>query len=101
MKERVIAELTVVPLGTASPSVSRYVAACLEPLKNAHDVRFQITPMGTVLEGPLERVMDLAIKMHEVPFGMGALRVVTTIKIDDRRDRMPRMEDKVAAVKRS
>ncbi len=98
MKERVIVELSVVPLGTATPAVSRYVAACLEPLKNAHDVRFQITPMGTVVEGPLERVMELAIKMHEVPFSMGALRVVTTIKIDDRRDRMPRMEDKVAAV---
>ena len=99
MKEKVIVELSVVPLGTTSPSVSRYVAACLEPLKNAHDVRFQITPMGTVVEGPLERVMELAVKMHEIPFGLGAQRVVTTIKIDDRRDRMPRMEDKVAAVK--
>ena len=99
MKEKVIVELTVVPLGTASPSVSRYVAACLEPLKNAKDVRYQITPMGTVVEGPLERVMELAIKMHEVPFTKGAQRVVTTIKIDDRRDRMPSMEDKVAAVK--
>jgi len=99
VKEKVIVELTVVPLGTASPSVSRYVAACLEPLKNAKDVRYQITPMGTVVEGPLERVMELAIKMHEVPFTKGAQRVVTTIKIDDRRDRMPSMEDKVAAVK--
>ena len=99
MKERVIVELSIVPLGTATPSLSRYVAACLEPLKKATDVRYQITPMGTVVEGPLERVMELAIKMHEVPFSMGAQRVLTHIKIDDRRDRMPRMEDKVAAVK--
>lgn len=99
MKERIIVELSIVPLGTATPALSRYVAACLKPLKNATDVRYQITPMGTVVEGPLERVMELAIKMHEVPFSMGAQRVLTQIKIDDRRDRMPRMEDKVAAVK--
>jgi len=99
MKERIIVELSIVPLGTTTPALSRYVAACLQPLKNATDVRYQITPMGTVVEGPLERVMELAIKMHEVPFSMGAQRVLTQIKIDDRRDRMPRMEDKVAAVK--
>ncbi len=99
MKEKVIVELSIVPLGTATPSVSHYVAACLEPLKKAKDVRYQITPMGTVVEGPLDRVMELALEMHEVPFTKGAMRVVTTIKIDDRRDRMPRMEDKVAAVK--
>jgi len=99
MKEKVIVELSIVPLGTATPALSRYVAACLEPLKSAHDVRYQITPMGTVVEGPLERVLELAVKMHEVPFSLGAQRVLTQIKIDDRRDRMPRMEDKVAAVK--
>ena len=100
MKERVIVELSVVPLGTATPAVSRYVAACLEPLKKATDVRFQITPMGTVVEGPLERVLELATKMHEIPFTMGAQRVLTYIKIDDRRDHMQRMEDKVLAVER-
>jgi uncharacterized protein (TIGR00106 family) len=99
MKEKVIAELSIVPLGTATPALSRYVAACLEPLKSAPDVRYQVTPMGTVVEGPLERVLELAGQMHQVPFGLGAQRVLTHIKIDDRRDRLQTMEEKVAAVR--
>lgn len=99
MREMVIAELSIVPLGTGTPAVSQYVKACLEPLKNARDVRYQITPMGTVVEGPLERVLELVSKMHEVPFTLGAQRVITQIKIDDRRDRIQTMEGKVAAVK--
>ncbi len=99
MKDRVMVELTVVPLGTGSPAVSRYVAACLEPLKNAPDIKYQVTPMGTVVEGPLARILELATMMHEVPFGMGAQRVITTIKIDDRRDKYQSMDEKVADVR--
>jgi uncharacterized protein YqgV (UPF0045/DUF77 family) len=36
--------------------------------------------------------------MHEVPFKAGAARVVTTIKIDDRRDRDATMDRKVKSV---
>ena len=36
--------------------------------------------------------------MHEVPFQSGALRVGTTIRIDDRRDKELTMEGKVQAV---
>jgi uncharacterized protein YqgV (UPF0045/DUF77 family) len=38
------------------------------------------------------------LKMHEVPFEAGALRVVTTIKIDDRRDKEASAKEKVKAV---
>ena len=36
--------------------------------------------------------------MHEVPFAMGAKRVITTIKIDDRRDKSMTIDSKVKAV---
>ena len=36
--------------------------------------------------------------MHEVPFSKGALRVVTTLKIDERRDKVLTMEGKVESV---
>jgi uncharacterized protein YqgV (UPF0045/DUF77 family) len=38
--------------------------------------------------------------MHEVPFRMGALRVLTTLRIDDRRDKPVTMEGKLAAVRK-
>ncbi len=98
MKEQVIAEIHVVPLGTATTSLSRYVAACLDTIKQAQGISYQLTAMGTIIQGPLERVLELAQKIHEVPFAMGAKRVATTIYIDDRRDRLATMEDKVKAV---
>jgi uncharacterized protein (TIGR00106 family) len=42
--------------------------------------------MGTVIEGDLDAIFVVLRKMHEVPFGRGAERVSTLIKIDDRRD---------------
>lgn len=98
MREQVIAEIHVVPLGTATTSLSRYVAACLNTIKQAQNISYQLTAMGTIIQGPLEQVLELAQKIHEVPFTMGAKRVATTIYIDDRRDRIATMEDKVKAV---
>ena len=37
--------------------------------------------------------------VHEVPFQAGALRVSTTVKIDERRDKELSMEGKVQAVR--
>ena len=98
MKEQVIAEMKIVPLGTTTTSLSNYVAACLDIVKQAQDVSYQLTAMGTIIQGPLERVLDLAQKMHEVPFAMGAKRVLTNVTIDDRRDKLATMESKVKAI---
>jgi len=101
MEEQVIAEIHIVPLGTETTSLSHYIAACLDTVKQAQDISYQLTAMGTIIQGPLERVFELAQKMHEVPFAMGAKRVATTINIDDRRDIVVTIEDKVKAVLRA
>ena len=98
MKEQVIAEIHIVPLGTATTSLSRYIAACINIVKQAQDISYQLTAMGTIIQGPLERVLELAQKMHEAPFAMGVKRVVTTINIDDRRDKSITIDSKVKAV---
>ena len=98
MKEQVIAEINVVPLGTMTTSLSHYVASCLDTIKQAQEISYQLTAMGTIIQGPLERILELAQKMHEVPFAMGAKRVLTTLSIDDRRDKLVTMDDKVKAV---
>ena len=98
MKEQVIAEIHIIPLGTATTSVSHYIAACLNIVKQAQDVSYQLTAMGTIIQGPLERVLELMQEMHEIPFTMGAKRVVTAINIDDRRDKPITIEGKVKAV---
>jgi uncharacterized protein (TIGR00106 family) len=96
----VVAEISVVPLGTGSASVSEYVAACIDVLEEEKSVSYRLTPMGTILEGSLEDVLKVTRRMHEVPFLKGALRVATTLKIDDRRDKKLTMEGKLKSVKK-
>lgn len=98
MKDSVIAEVKITPLGTATASLSSYVAACINILKQAQDISYQLTAMGTIIQGPLERVLELVQKMHQVPFAMGDQRVSTTISIDDRRDKSITIDSKVKAV---
>ena len=52
------------------------------------------------MEGDLERLLSLVRKMHQSAFDAGAMRVVTTVKIDERRDKASSMVGKVEAVKR-
>ena len=81
-----VVEISVTPLGTASPSVSAYVAGCLKVVA-ASGLKYQLTPMGTVIEGNIDDILKVVRDMHEAPFAAGAVRVSTLLKIDDRRDR--------------
>jgi uncharacterized protein (TIGR00106 family) len=99
MRDSVIADIRVLPFGTKTASVSQYVAACVNILKQTPDIKYQVTPMATMVEGPLERILELTKEMHELPFSMGVDRVITNISIDDRRDKHITMESKVKAVK--
>jgi len=93
-----IVEVSIVPLGTATPSVSHYVATAIKVLQQQREIEYETTAMGTILEGELERVLAVVRRMHEAPFGEGVSRVLTTIRIDDRRDKARGMKDKVASV---
>ena len=55
--------------------------------------------MGTVIEGDLDTIMDTVRQMHEACFKKDVQRVVTTIKIDDRRDKPATIESKVQSVR--
>jgi len=94
-----VMEISVVPIGTSSASVSEYVADCVRVLEEK-GVVYEVTPMGTQVEGEPGRLLEMALQMHEVPFRKGALRVLTTIRIDDRRDKPLTLRGKREAVKR-
>ncbi len=93
-----ILEISVVPIGTGDTSLSAYVADCLRVLKRER-VRYELSSMGTNVEGNLKDLFKIAVAMHQVPFKKGARRVVTTMKIDDRRDKRGTLEGKKKAVK--
>ena len=95
----VIAEITVVPLGTGTPSLSRYVAEVVKALEDM-GIRYTLTPMSTVLEGTLEEVLEAVRMIHRLPFNKGAGRVSTRVVIDERRDKDATAAGKVASVEK-
>jgi len=95
----VIASLTVTPVGTETPSLSRYVAECARVLDES-GIKHTLTPMGSVLEGPLEEILQIVQKVHEIPFTQGVKRVSTRLTIDDRRDKKSTAQDKLDSVEK-
>ena len=93
-----VVEVSITPLGTGEPGVSRYVAGCVRIVRES-GLNHLLTPMGTIIEGEIDQILATIRKMHESPFDAGAVRVSTLIKIDDRRDRECHfMSGKVASV---
>lgn len=89
--------VTITPLGTATPSISRFVAG-VEQVLRASGLKHELTAMGTIVEGDLDDVLRVVRQMHEHPFSQGAVRVSTSIRIDDRRDKEHTIAGKMRSV---
>ncbi|MCK5071542.1 MAG: MTH1187 family thiamine-binding protein [Desulfocapsa sp.] len=59
---------------------------------------FQLNDMGTLIQGDISSLLKLLGKIYETPFEQGAVRVVTNITIDDRRDKDIDLGDKTSSV---
>lgn len=92
-------DISVVPVGTGSPSVSHFVAGAVKILQDEPGIKYELTAMNTIIEGELGQLLALAQKMHLSAFDAGAERVVTTIRIDDRHDKPLTISGKIQAVK--
>ena len=94
------ADLTVIALGRAETSASRYIAEIQRRLERQDRVRYVLHAMGTSLEGSTEDILAVVAELHAVPFELGIPRVYTVLKLDERRDREQTLEDKVESVRR-
>jgi uncharacterized protein (TIGR00106 family) len=93
-------DISVAPIGTGGPSVSEYVAGAVRILKNEPGIKYELTAMNTVIEGDLEHLLSLVKRMHDSAFNSGIQRVVTTVRIDERRDKPLTIEGKKEAVRK-
>ncbi|MEO0081158.1 MAG: MTH1187 family thiamine-binding protein [candidate division WOR-3 bacterium] len=100
MTPRPIVEFSVVPVGTGSTSVSHYVRVAHDIVKQS-GLDHQLNPMGTCLQGDWDKIFATIRKVHDTLATMGCGRIVTTIKIDDRRDKDRPMQAKVDRVLKS
>ena len=90
-----LVEFSVVPIG-AGVSVSPQVARVLKIVVES-GVPYKANPMGTVLEGEWDQVMPVIKKCHAEVM-KDAERALTSIKIDDRKNKEQRMEKKLDSV---
>jgi len=93
-----IAEVTIIPIGTGSTSLSGYVAELQLVLEQQPGIQYTLTSMSTIIEGELTALWSAIAALHEAPFLSGAQRVSTSIKIDDRRDKVASSEQKLRSV---
>lgn len=93
------AEISIYPVGTDSTSLSFYIAKAVDSIKDLRSIKYQITPMGTILEADTpENIFEAAKIMMETVHRLGVQRVEVVLKIDSRRDKSQTMQDKLDAV---
>jgi uncharacterized protein (TIGR00106 family) len=97
----VVAEVSIVPVGTGGPSVSEYVKAAAEALENS-GLKCTLNPMGTTVEAEsADEVFAALANAREAVFEMGVDRVYMVLKMDERRDEDRAAEDMTRSVRES
>ncbi|UCG78351.1 MAG: MTH1187 family thiamine-binding protein [Nitrospirota bacterium] len=93
-----LAEFSIVPVG-AGDSLGAKIAGLLDIVESS-GLRYKLNPMGTVIEGEWDEVMD-AVKACHARIMEDSPRAVTTIKIDDRKGRTGMIDGKIASVEKN
>ncbi|MEZ7989572.1 MAG: MTH1187 family thiamine-binding protein [Nitrosopumilus sp.] len=95
------AEISIYPMATRTTSASFYIAKAIESIKKIENLRYEINAMGTILESDDMDTINKATKeMIETVHNLGINRAEIIIKIDSRKDKQVRMEEKVEAIKK-
>ncbi len=95
------AEISIYPIATRTTSASFYIAKAIESIQNTENLRYEINSMGTILESDSIDIINKASKtMMETVHNLGIDRVEVIIKIDSRRDKQVKMEEKIDSIKK-
>ena len=88
-------------MATRTTSASFYIAKAIESIQNTENLRYEVNSMGTVLESDSIDVIYKASKMMmETVHNLGIDRVEVVIKVDSRRDKHVKMEEKLESIKK-
>ena len=93
----IIAEISFSVIGEGS-SIGPFVRLAVNELKKS-GLKTVSGPNSTSIEAAtIDEILNATKAAHVAVVGAGAKRVVTTVKIDDRRDKPATMESKIKAV---
>lgn len=90
-----LVEFSIVPVGKGA-GLGKEIAKILKIVDDS-GLPYKVNPMGTVVEGDWDDLMALIKKCHETAL-RGGERVVTSIKIDDRKKHCNMIEEKVKSL---
>jgi uncharacterized protein (TIGR00106 family) len=89
-----LAEFSIYPMNTEH--MSKDVAKVIETLQ-ATGLEYRLGPLGTCIEGDLEQVLAAVRRCHQA-VASDHERVITTIVIDDRKNKPHHLSDMVTSV---
>ena len=94
------AEISIVPIGTSDTSMSKEIAAACDAIRNTTNLKkVTLTPMSTQIESDkLDDIFQAIRDAHNSAKSVGAKRVISTIRIDERLDKPNILDDKVQSV---
>jgi len=92
-----LAEFSIFPLGKRV-SLSAYVGKILDIIDKSR-LDYKLTSIGTIVEGDFNKVMSLIAKCHKAIL-KDCNRVITNIKIDDKKGAKGAMTKKVKSVEK-
>jgi len=93
----IISQLSIAPVG-AGINLSKYVKIVITILRK-NNINFETNDMATVIETEnLETLFKVVQEAHNAVIKAGTKRVITELKIDDRRDKNVTIGTKVNSV---
>ena len=78
----VVAEFSVTPM--VEGPVTPFIDTAIEEIQHA-GLNYQVGALGTTVEGDLDQVLDAIKSAHQAVLSQGVGRVVTEIRIDEKK----------------
>ena len=95
----VIAEISLIPLKKGKASMSDEIAVAFTAIKKTKGLKVILTGMGTQVESSnLKTILDAVEAAHDAVKKVGVYRIISTVRIDQRLDKMDTLEDRVKVV---
>ena len=88
-------------MGTNTTSASFYIAKGIEAIQNLEGVRYEVNAMETLLESEnVDKIFEASKRIMEAIHNSGVQRVEIVLKIDSRKDKDSKLEEKLESLKK-
>jgi len=93
----IISQLSISPVGEGI-HLSKYVKNVINVLKR-NNIKFETNAMATVIETEdLRTLFNVVEEAHKSVINLGAKRIITELKIDDRKDKSVTIKTKLKSI---